>query len=108
MGGGGGSERYGGMSDKALGRLNAAYAQQRETLNVQVDGFLAGLLAEANAHDREIMRARLDDVLGALEDVNEVEKLLYGGSVAKNTAVDGISDVDAILILDREAALAGR
>jgi hypothetical protein len=53
------------------------------------------------------MKQRLDDLKVCLADILEGSiDTLYGGSVAKHTYVDGISDVDALLILN-ETQLAG-
>jgi predicted nucleotidyltransferase len=42
----------------------------------------------------------LDEIREALEDqVEEIETLLYGGSVAKHTYVDGLSDIDSLVII---------
>lgn len=107
MGGSGGGGSYSGMQPDFSARVSEAYARQRESLNTEVDAFLSEVLAAANAHDTDLMRERLDRVEQAVESV-EIEKLLYGGSVAKNTAVDGVSDVDAIVVLDEENPTASR
>jgi hypothetical protein len=44
---------------------------------------------------------RLDHLLSLLGDVIEVDRALFGGSVAKHTEVDGLSDVDALVLIDR-------
>ena len=106
MSGSGSGGGYSGSSayDAELIRTNE---RLRETLNAQMDAYLADLLAVANGIDRDLMRRRLDELRSHLRDVVDVEQLLFGGSVAKHTAVDGISDVDALVVLERQQALSG-
>src|SRR5439155_12413838 len=48
---------------------------------------------------------RLWDVEEALEGtLREFDRVLFGGSVAKHTYVDGLSDIDSIIVLDPETA----
>ncbi len=102
---GGGGEGYSGMSRAYLEKLRAARSVERETLNARVDEFLAEVLAEANARDTDRIRDRIDKIADVLSDAVDVEKLLLGGSVGKHTAVEGISDVDVLAILDEKTAL---
>lgn len=58
------------------------------------------LLAQANVRDADATSKALDDIKGVLE--REIEGSVdprFGGSVRKHTFVDGISDVDTLLIL---------
>lgn len=59
---------------------------------------------EVNKRDTETVSARLDEVKEALAgELQGVDRLLYGGSVSKNTYVEGLSDIDALLVLDSAA-----
>jgi hypothetical protein len=70
-------------------------------LESEVNELLTAELAEINSRDVELVRERLDDIEAALgEAVDGTFRLLFGGSVSKNTFVDGLSDVDALVILD--------
>src|ERR1035437_8791549 len=64
----------------------------------QLSEILAGLLAGYNARDITLIRERLGDVKEHLEGAIEgTTDQLFGGSVAKHTYVDGLSDIDAML-----------
>jgi hypothetical protein len=101
MGGTGG--RYSGpRSDDLLERINKAREKERERLDGQVNDLIRELLARYNDRDTEKVSERLDDIRERLDDVAEIDSMFFGGSVAKHTAVDGLSDVDALVVLDRE------
>ena len=102
MGGGGGGGYIGPSSDKIRRKVDEAFRREQERLDGQVDDMLQGLLTRFNSRDSELMRERLKTLGDELNDVAEVETILLGGSVAKHTAVDGLSDIDALVILDRE------
>lgn len=74
--------------------------------NSDVNASLGDLLAQYNDRDVDLTRTRLDEIQGALEDALESTiDLRFGGSIAKHTFVDGLSDVDALAILrDKELA----
>lgn len=64
---------------------------------------LNDLLSRVNDRDADLTARRLADVRQALEDKIESSfDLRFGGSVAKHTYVDGLSDVDTLLILRTE------
>lgn len=67
----------------------------------EVAQVLGDVLAYANDRDVESIQSHLASVQGALEkETDGVVDLLFGGSVSKNTFVDGLSDVDALVILN--------
>ena len=75
---------------------NAASIEHDTSVNAE----LADLLAQYNDRDVELVRERLEEIREALEDTLETTiDLRFGGSVAKHTYVDGLSDVDALGIL---------
>lgn len=60
------------------------------------------LLVDFNARNTEETAERLEDVKRLLSDSLDLDtsfETLFGGSVAKHTYVDGISDVDAMLVV---------
>ena len=66
----------------------------------EVNRILSDLLAQYNRRDVELTRTRLDEIERELEDSLETTlDMRFGGSVAKHTYVDGLSDVDALAIL---------
>jgi hypothetical protein len=99
MGGSGGGEAY---PPEKLDRLRQQSIDQlrEQELDSEVNRFLGEQLA-GTARDVELIRARLDDLLDALGDVVDGRvALLFGGSVAKHTYVDGLSDVDTLAVVD--------
>jgi len=77
---------------------------QRRQLASDINSGLRDVLRELNDRDVESVRDRLDSIQDLLGDAAELETLIFGGSVAKHTYVDGLSDIDALVILDREFA----
>jgi hypothetical protein len=100
MGGSGGSS-FGSDSDVARLREMALARLAEQESNAKVNGELAELLKEFNNRDVALTRTRLEEIEEALSDVAvDVDRLLFGGSVAKHTYVDGLSDVDALIVVD--------
>lgn len=84
---------------------NDVLAAEQET---DINGVLGDLLTQYNERDVGLVRERLDDIQEGLEDTLETTvDLRFGGSVAKRTYVDGLSDVDALAIL-REREMQSR
>ena len=83
-------------------RIRQAEDQARDdTLETEVSHHLASLLSEYNDRDAEGTQEVLDQIKSDLE--NEIEgtvETLFGGSISKHTYVDGISDVDALVLLN--------
>lgn len=62
---------------------------------------LGQLLARFNDRDAKLARRRLDQILDALgEAIDGKIEQLFGGSVAKHTYVDGLSDIDCLLVVN--------
>src|SRR5687768_6946249 len=105
MGGGGGGTRSspGGPTDLDALRQRAREIADQATFDAEVNDRLAQRFASINARDTEKIDRYLDDIIAALkDDIDGVERTLFGGSVAKSTYVEGLSDVDALVVLDRE------
>lgn len=67
----------------------------------EVNSYLGELLTNFNDRDVEGIRKHLDQIRATIEAAHESEvDLLFGGSIAKHTYVDGISDVDALVFVD--------
>jgi predicted nucleotidyltransferase len=67
----------------------------------EVANVLAALLTEYNDRDTQAVNHHLDEIKKALEkELEGTVDLLFGGSVAKRTYVDGFSDIDSLVILD--------
>jgi hypothetical protein len=105
-GGGGGGGPFAGRSPSELAK-QVRRTEDETTIRAfetQLGNLLAEKLASANSRDVAKVADRLDEIKQALEGPleNSVDSL-FGGSVAKNTYVDGMSDVDSLLILNDSA-----
>ena len=72
-----------------------------DTFETVVGEHLSSLLADFNDRDVEGTREVFDQIKADLE--NEIDgtiDTLFGGSISKHTYVDGISDVDALIVLN--------
>jgi hypothetical protein len=66
----------------------------------ELNAFLSGALAAINSRDIDRVSGCLDDIDDHLTDeLDHAFKFRFGGSVAKHTYVDGLSDVDTLLVL---------
>jgi len=100
MGGSGGG---GGSAADAASLAAAVRAQlEQQERRAEVDRLLAEQLIGYNDRDHELVADRIDEIERSLEDVAEVDRTIFGGSVSKHTYVDGLSDVDALIVLNRE------
>jgi len=102
MGGGGGYS----LSSKEIEQLRQEVEERTRNslLEADVNGYLSEQLARINSRDTVAISRYIDAILEAFGDAIEVEKLIFGGSVAKHTHVDGLSDVDSLVVMKDEAA----
>lgn len=98
---GSGTRYTGPRSDSVREKIEQAQQREQERLNGQVNDLIRHLLTRINERDPDEIRSRLSELESQLGQVAELETLLFGGSVAKHTTVNGVSDVDALVILDR-------
>jgi hypothetical protein len=101
MGGGGGSS----YRDWDTNQLSRAVREDSEKASADFDSSLSAYIAELlglfNGRDAQLVRERLDEATEALSEELQAElDSMYGGSVAKHTYVDGLSDIDSLMILD--------
>ena len=101
MGGGGGGGYIPPSSDAIKRKIEKARRDEQLRLDEDVNRFLQRELILYNDRDVEQTQARLDELAKLLGDTMELDNFLFGGSVAKHTYVDGLSDVDALVVLDR-------
>lgn len=101
MGGSGGGGGWTRPND--IAREVREAERQIDSAGFQTDlaGLLTQLLARFNDRDTTLVRRRLEEILNALGNVldGKIEQL-FGGSVAKHTYVDGLSDIDCLLIVN--------
>lgn len=104
MGGSGGGGAYSGDYVKRLTKAEEEAAEA--TFKAKLGRNLDDVLRESNDRDVALVSRRLDQICTILgSEVGEEIDTLYGGSVAKHTYVDGLSDVDTLLVVD-ETSLA--
>src|SRR6266481_6271185 len=101
MGGGGGSSYRDWDTDQLARAVREDSEKASADFDLILSEYLAELLGSFNARDVKLVRERLDEATTALqEELQEKFDDLFGGSVAKRTYVDGLSDIDSLLILD--------
>ncbi len=83
------------MVQKAEGKASEA------AFDGELAGTLDGLLARVNGRDTELVRTRLEALKGSLrEALDGTFDQFFGGSVAKHTYVDGLSDIDSLFVIN--------
>ncbi len=101
MGGSGGGF-YSENPEKLKEKIRKA---ERQAVNASFEtdlaGYLNGLLAGFNDRDAELTKKRLQEITQKLEhEVEGTLDTLFGGSVSKHTYVDGLSDIDSLLLIN--------
>ena len=77
-------------------------SQESKEFDAELSQFLGDLLAAANSRDVPLVNERLAEIRKHLEDtVDDELNMILAGSVAKHTFVDGLSDIDSLLIIDK-------
>lgn len=100
MGGSGGGAPYTDRDIRVL-REEAAEGAEQARIDSEVNSLLNEELLEINDRDTDAINDRLDQIRDALGDaIEDFESLLFGGSIAKRTWVNGLSDVDSVVIMD--------
>ena len=80
-----------------------ARAEEMARLERDVDHFLQKKLTVLNERDAAETRARIEQVQNQIAGKYTLDGMLFGGSVDKHTYVDGLSDVDALAVVDVES-----
>lgn len=71
-------------------------------LNSSINQFLQELLSNINGRDTEKIQDHLKEIEEVAGDKIDLEQFLFGGSVAKHTYVDGLSDIDVLAVVNKE------
>lgn len=103
MGGSGGIFNGVGRSPAEVAQklLAGATAEQTAKFETELSAKFVSLLGDVNQHDTELTAERLSELKDLLrEQIEGSIDTLFGGSVAKHTYVDGISDIDSMLIIN--------
>lgn len=105
MGGSGGGFFYGDNS-KNPNELIAQIKRDQEQAKARefeskVNQLINNTLKSANDRDIEAVNTHLDVMIKALnKEIDGTVETVFGGSVAKHTFVDGLSDVDVMVVLN--------
>lgn len=103
MGGSGGGSTFRSRSPDNL-RDTVRKAEDESTVKqfeVKLAGTLGDLLGSYNSRDVQVVRDRLESLRAALQgEIEGTFDSLFGGSVAKHTYVDGLSDIDSLILLN--------
>lgn len=102
MGGSGGYSGYDSVSaSPPIGTsIDGTQSSQRE---IEINEFLEELLKDINNRDADAIRTHINEITKALtNEIDGIETILYGGSLSKNTFVEGASDVDALVFLIKQ------
>ncbi len=101
MGGSGGFSGYSSINARANLSSSTKNAQlsQRE---LEINEFLENLLKNFNNRDSETIQRHLREIERVLgKNIDGLDKILFGGSISKKTFIEGTSDVDALVFLDK-------
>ena len=104
MGGSGGGFFSGRAKPEELARRTRETEENATAavFETKVGEYLGSELAEYNDRDVETIQSVFQEVKMDLEaEFEGTVDLLYGGSISKHTYVDGLSDVDALVLMDR-------
>ena len=88
--------------DLAKKMRDAEKKEQDAVSDTEVNKLLADQLADYNNRDTDAIQRILDKIVSDLGDETEgAIDLVFGGSVSKHTYVNGLSDIDALVLLNR-------
>ena len=108
MGGSGGTGSYFSAHDAKSLEEEARRRLENSRFESSVNSLLESESTDINDRDIDLTNERLEAVERALGTrIGEVERLLFGGSVARHTFVNGLSDIDALVEI-RDESIEGR
>jgi len=102
MGGSGGGFEYPSTSGYKTELEEAREKSYDEAFETSVNELIAEKLGEANSRDADKTRERLGRIKESIEgDIEGTVELQFGGSISKSTYVEGLSDVDILLKINK-------
>lgn len=103
MGGGGGGVFSNYKPEEYKKKIRESVEKTRsEAFETEVATYISELLAEYNSRDVEVVREHLDEIKEIIEEeIGGTTNLMFGGSVRKHTYVDGLSDVDVLVTIEK-------
>lgn len=101
MGGSGGGSSLKSWDPKLQKKIDDLKKKEQELIQGAINSLIDKLLAKFNNRPTDLTQKRLKKLAKELKEDVVIDQILLGGSVAKHTDVDGLSDIDALVILDR-------
>lgn len=101
MGGSGGGGSAGSWNPELQRKIDDLKKKEEERLDSDINNLIDELLAYYNKRNIKDTAKKIEALQSLLRDDIKVDQILFGGSVAKHTEVDGLSDIDALVILNR-------
>jgi Second Messenger Oligonucleotide or Dinucleotide Synthetase domain len=102
---GGGGHSFSGKIDAAqlFRKLRSSEGEtSAQDFEVKVAKMLGSLLSQYNDRDTEKINGYLSTIKEVISDeIEGTVDLLFGGSVSKHTYIDGLSDIDALVLLNK-------
>jgi len=87
--------------DTARKLRDAEQEAQDQKFDSEITSNIGKLLTDINERDTEAIQRHLKTIRDAIQsDIDGFINLRYGGSVAKHTYVDGLSDVDSLALIN--------
>jgi len=72
-----------------------------ETFEVEISAAINTLLADYNSRDTNAIKSHIDTIKNAIQkEIVGTFNIVFGGSYQKHTYVDGISDIDSLVLLN--------
>jgi hypothetical protein len=104
MGGSGGSYSWSSSSsseDISQMLKRAGESTDTSSYNLEVNSLIQNVLKEFNDRDTEATQRHLNVIKEAIErEIENSVDLLFGGSIRKNTFINGLSDVDTLVLVN--------
>jgi tRNA nucleotidyltransferase (CCA-adding enzyme) len=102
MGGGGGS--FDMISPSEYNKMKEELKEKTkdEQFETQVAELIATLLSDYNDRDHQAIKAHLEKINEYLEKVfGGTIDIIFGGSIKKHTYIDGLSDIDVLVLINK-------
>lgn len=88
------------ISEQITSSSNSAQGSENR---IVINDFLKDLLKELNERDVDAIQKHLDMIKKVLKnEIEDFDKILFAGSVSKNTFINGTSDIDALVFLNSD------
>jgi Second Messenger Oligonucleotide or Dinucleotide Synthetase domain len=101
MMGGSGSSYTNWKSDQLADAVRKDTEESGAEYQAALAGYFSELLGAFNGRDVDLVHQRLDRIKEFLqEELESAFDQIFGGSVAKHTYVDGLSDIDSLLVIN--------